>query len=219
MQIALTYLLIGITVVTSIMAFSNPKLKADLIFYPTAVSNKNQWWRFITCGFIHADVQHLVFNMFSFYFFGKGLEEGFTFLFGAKAKLLFVLLYFSALAVCLLPTYFKNRDNYNYASLGASGAVSAVIFASIVMIPAQGIGLMIVPGLYIPGFVFGPLYLVGCAIMDKRKQDNINHSAHFWGAVYGALFFIAACFIFSELNPFTSFMTQVTQYFNKLFHN
>lgn len=217
MQIALTYILIGITVVTSLMAFQDAKLKSDLIFYPPAVSNNNQWWRFITCGFIHADIQHLAFNMFSFYFFGKGLEDGFTYLFAGKAKLLFILLYFSALAVCLLPTYFKNRHNYHYASLGASGAVSAVIFASIAMMPTEGIGMMMIPNLYIPGFVFGPIYLVGCAIMDKRKQDNINHSAHFWGAVYGVLFFTVVCFAFSSLNPVTSFINQVTDYFHKLF--
>jgi len=217
MQIALTYLLIGITVVTSLMAFQNHKLMDDLIFYPPAVNKNHQWWRFITCGFIHADIQHLAFNMFSFYFFGKELEENFTAIFLGKAKALFLLLYFSALIICLLPTYFKNRNNYNYRSLGASGAVSAIVFASIFIEPTRGIGLMITPGLYIPGFIFGILYLVGCVIMDRRKSDNINHSAHFWGALYGALFFMAACFIFTDLNPFTLFITQVTEYFRQLF--
>jgi len=216
MQIALTYILIGITVITSLMALQNEKLKNDLIFFPPAVTVHKQWWRFITCGFIHSNIQHLAFNMFSFYFFGEGLEKAFADLFGGKGKLLFIVLYFTALVVCLLPTYFKNRNNHNYASLGASGAVSAIIFASIFMAPGQGIGSMMLPGIYIPGFVFGPLYLVGCVIMEKRSRDNINHSAHFWGAVYGLLFFIVACFMFSDVNPIGAFIEQVSQWFKKL---
>ncbi|HWB26751.1 MAG TPA: rhomboid family intramembrane serine protease [Chitinophagaceae bacterium] len=217
MEIALTYILIGVTVVTSLIAFSNIQVMNDLIFNTAAVSRKNQWWRFITSGFIHADYQHLAFNMFSFFLFGKVVEDAFAYFFKEKGKLLFVILYFTALVICLLPTYFKNRNNLNYRGLGASGAVSAMIFAGIFIDPGMGIGLIILPGIYIPGFIFGPLYLVGCVIMDRRKRDNINHSAHFWGAVYGIVFFIAAGFIFSDINPFTWFTSQMAAYFTKHF--
>jgi membrane associated rhomboid family serine protease len=216
MALSLTIILIAITVITSLMGFSNQKIIDDLIFYPPAITKRNQWYRFITCGFIHADTGHLVFNMISFYFFGKMAEDGFIYFFKTNGELFFVVLYFSSLIVCLLPTFYKNRDSYYYKSLGASGAVSAVIFASICMLPEGGIRLMLVP-FDIPGFIFGPLYLVGCVIMDRRKADNINHSAHFWGAVYGIFFFVAACFIFTNVNPFTWFVNHVSEYITKNF--
>jgi len=213
MQIPLTYILIGITIVTSLLAFSSPQVMNDLIFYPVAVSRRKQWWRFITCGFIHADYQHLAFNMISYYFFGKMVEDTFIAIMGNKGKILYVALYLTALVVCLLPTYFKNRNNDQYASLGASGAVSAIIFAGICINPAGKIGIFILPE--IPGFIFGPLYLAGCVIMDRRKRDNINHSAHLWGALYGVAFFIAVCFLFTNINPFTFFAREVSGYFSK----
>ncbi len=183
----------------------------DLIFYPPAVSKHNQWYRFITCGFIHGDTGHLIFNMLSFYFFGAIVEPTFGQLFGDKGKVLFIVLYLSALFVCLLPTYFKNRDNYYYKSLGASGAVSAIIFAGICIAPQSGIRLFFIP-FDIPGFIFGPLYLIGTAIMDKRGGGRINHSAHLWGALYGVVFFMAACFILTNINPITYFVDQVNAY-------
>ena len=212
MTLSITIILIAITAVTSFLAFSNHKLMDDLIFYPPAITKNNQWYRFITCGFIHADIGHLAFNMISFYFFGKLVESTFLSLFPERGELVFVLLYLSALFVCLLPTYFKNRNNYNYRSLGASGAVSAVIFAGICIAPQSGIRLFLLP-FDIPGFIFGPLYLVGTAIMDKRQSDNINHSAHLWGAVYGVVFFMTTCFIFTSINPITYFIEQITTYF------
>ena len=120
MQLSITLILIIITVLVSIVGFSNEKLMDDLIFYPPAVSQRNQWYRFFTCGFIHADFGHLLFNMISFYFFGKVVEDVFAIFFPQIGKLLYLLMYLSALMVSLLPTYFKNRNNYNYRSLGAS---------------------------------------------------------------------------------------------------
>lgn len=215
LQLPLTYILIGITVITSLAAFSNQQVMDDLIFYPPAVTTRKQWWRFITCGFIHADTGHLVFNMISFYFFGKQVEEVFMGLFGDKGKLLYLLLYVSALVVCLLPTYFKNRHNYYYKSLGASGAVSAIIFAGICIAPTMGIRLMLIP-FDIPGFIFGIIYLIVSAIMDRRQRDNINHSAHLWGALYGVAFFFIACFTLTNINPATYFIRQITAYFQSL---
>lgn len=211
MQIPLTYILMGITIVTSLMAFASPKVMNDFIFYPPAVTQRKQWWRFISCGFIHADYAHLGFNMLSYYFFGKMVEDTFEAILGSKGKMLYIGLYITALVISLLPTYFKHKNDQHYASLGASGAVSAIIFAGICINPAGKLGMFIGPE--IPGFIFGPLYLVGCVIMDRRKRDNINHSAHFWGAVYGVVFFVAVCFIFTNINPFTFFVQQVSQYF------
>jgi membrane associated rhomboid family serine protease len=189
MQFSITIVIIIITTLISIGGFSNPKILEDLIFYPPAVK-KGQWWRFITCGLIHADFGHLFFNMLSLYFFGPCVEEGFVQLFGENGKWIYLLLYVSALVVSLLPTYFKNQDSYSYRSLGASGAVSAVIFAGLMLVPTATIYLYFIP---MPGFVFAPLYLIFSMYMEKKGRDNINHSAHLWGSLYGLAFVIIAC--------------------------
>jgi membrane associated rhomboid family serine protease len=191
MHLDITTIIIIITVLVSIGGFSNRKIIDDLIFYPPAVTHRNQWYRFFTCGLIHADVGHLIFNMLSLYLFGRFVEEKFIEIFADKGKLFYLLMYVTSLLICLLPTYFKNKDNYNYRSLGASGAVSAVVFAGLMIAPYVQVGFFIIPPI-IPGFVFGPLYLLITAWLDKRGGGSINHSAHLWGALYGLLFIIVA---------------------------
>jgi Uncharacterized membrane protein (homolog of Drosophila rhomboid) len=191
MQLSITLILIIITVLVSIGGFSNQKLMDDLIFYPPAVSQKNQWYRFFSCGFIHADIAHLLFNMISFYFFGKVVEDVFVMFFPQIGKVLYLIMYLSALMVSLLPTYFKNKNNYDYRSLGASGAVSAVVFAGLVIAPDQLIYIYFIP-IGIPGFIFAPLYLLLSALMARQGRDNINHSAHIWGSIYGLVFILVA---------------------------
>lgn len=112
----------------------------DLIFHPPAVSQRNQWYRFFSAGLVHADVTHLAFNMISLYLFGRFVEQAFLGLFAEKGKLLFLAMYILALPVSLLPTYFKNRHNYHYYGLGASGAVSAVVFAGLLLAPTIRVG-------------------------------------------------------------------------------
>lgn len=191
MQLDITIIIIIITALVSIGAFNNQRIMEDLIFYPPAVTYRNQWYRFFTCGLIHADVAHLLFNMLSLYLFGKFVEDGFNQIFGGSGKWLYLILYITSLLVCLLPTYFRNRTNTNYRSLGASGAVSAVVFAGLVLAPDVQVGFFIIPPI-IPGFIFGPLYLLVSALLDRKGRGNINHSAHFWGALYGVLFIIVA---------------------------
>ncbi|HWI90021.1 MAG TPA: rhomboid family intramembrane serine protease [Flavisolibacter sp.] len=191
MQLDITTIIIIITALISIGGFSNQKIIDDLIFYPPAVSQRNQWYRFITCGLIHADVGHLIFNMLSLYLFGRFVEEKFIEIFAQNGKLIYLLMYVTSLFVCLLPTYLKNKNNYSYRSLGASGAVSAVVFAGLMIAPYVQVGFFFIPPI-IPGFVFGPLYLLITAWLDKRGGGNINHSAHLWGALYGLLFIIVA---------------------------
>jgi len=219
MEISITLIIIIITTVISISAFSNHKLMEDLIFYPPAVK-RGQWYRFFSCGLIHADLGHLIFNMFALYIFGEGrintpagpIYEGVEFqfveVFGQKGKLIYLAMYIIALAVCLLPTYSKNRDNYHYRSLGASGAVSAVIFASILFHPLMGMGLFFIP-VYIAGFLFGIIYLLISNWLDKRGQGNINHSAHIFGALFGVAFTIVACKAISDYPVLTAFVDQI----------
>ncbi|MDZ4071686.1 MAG: rhomboid family intramembrane serine protease [Sediminibacterium sp.] len=210
---SITIVILILTCIVSFTAFSNQKVIDDLIFYPPAITQRNQWYRFITNGVIHADIPHLAFNMFSFYLFGNFVEKDFMYLFNENGKILFLAMYITALAVCLIPTYFQHKDNYHYRSLGASGAVSAVVFAGIFLNPTIKIGLIIIPPI-IPGFIFGPLYLILSAYMAKRGGDHINHSAHFWGAVWGIVFVIITCLLLTEFNPITNFLAQVRDYFS-----
>jgi membrane associated rhomboid family serine protease len=213
MTITITLIIIIITCAISIPAFTNAKIIDDLIFDPPAITYRKQYYRFFTCGFIHANFLHLGFNMYSFWIFGGFVEKEFMWKFGASGKWLYLLMYVTALFFCLLPTYLKNRENYNYRSLGASGAVSAVVFAFIFFNPVQGIGLIIVPGLYIPGFIFGILYLVISSVLDKRGGGNINHSAHIWGALYGISFLIVAGGL-SDHNLLQEFVDQIKTKFH-----
>jgi membrane associated rhomboid family serine protease len=159
MNISVTLAIIIVTVIVSLLGFGNQRLVDKLIFYPPAVSRNNEWYRFFTCGFIHADTAHLIFNMLSLFFFGEGVENKFIEIFGENGRWIYLLLYVSALLFSLLPTYRKHKDDAYYKSLGASGAVSAVLFAAFLLEPTIGVGIMFIP-IPIPAFIFGPLYLL-----------------------------------------------------------
>jgi len=207
----ITLVIVAATCVLSFVSFSNQKLTEELIFYPPAISDRNQWYRFFTCGFIHADIPHLFFNMYSFYMFGDNIENMFEQLFGSKGKIIYLLLYVSSLFICLVPTYINHRHDYLYRSLGASGAVSAIVFAFIFLDPTAGIGLIFIP-IHAPAFLFGIIYLVISAILAQRGQSHINHSAHLWGALYGIVFLIITTHFLSDYNVIDSFVIQVRAY-------
>lgn len=213
MSISITIIIIIITAIISFMAFGKPELMDKLIFYPPDIAQRKQWYRFFSNGLIHADIGHLAFNMISLYFFGDLVNRAFTQIFGNVGSLLYIVMYVSALAVCLIPTYMKNKENYHYRSLGASGAVSAVIFAGIFLYPQAPLSFFFLP-LQIPGFIFGPLYLIITAYLNKRGGGGINHSAHLWGALYGIVFLAVLCFALQTgFNPFTNFVQSVQSYF------
>lgn len=180
----ITYLIIGITVIVSFLCFNNRQLFLQLAMIPYAVVKKNEWYRLITHGFVHADTTHLLVNMFTYWSFGIYISEVFhAFGFGNGA---YLGLYFGGMIVASVPDLINYRNNPNFVSIGASGAVSAVLFASIFFDPWSKILLFAV--LPIPGIVFGVLYLIYCQYMNKRGGDNINHNAHFYGAVYGLVY-------------------------------
>ena len=212
-MLSISVIIVIITAIISFTAFSNNKIMNDLIFYPPSVTHDKQFYRFITCGFIHADIAHLVFNMLSLYLFGQFVEEKFIAIFGMMGKGLYIFLYLSALVVSLLPTYFRNKNNYEYRSLGASGAVSAVVFAGLMIAPYIKVGFFLIPPV-IPGFVFGPLYLIISAYLDRKGKDNINHSAHIWGALYGVAFLIITGKISGQYHAVEEFISGVKFYFN-----
>ena len=182
MQSLVTFILIGITCLVSWMAFNNRKLMDRLILWPPAIDKHRQYDRLVTYGFIHGDFMHLLFNMVTLFFFGQQIEQLMTRVVGFWVYPVF---YISALVVSILPTYLKNQKNPNYLSLGASGAVSAVLFAFVLLAPWSTIGVMFIP---MPAIVFAVLYVGYSIWMDRRGGDRINHSAHLAGAAYGVLF-------------------------------
>lgn len=202
-----TYIIIiVITCIVSISAFMNHQQIDQLLMWPAVVKQRNQYYRFITSGLIHGDWMHLGFNMLTLYFFGGFVEDAYNQLFG---KGIFLAFYLLALIVSDLPTYFKYQNNYSYRSLGASGAISAVIFASILLSPGSKISLFILP-IGIPAYIFGPLYLLYCVYMSRRGMDGINHSAHFWGALFGIVFTLLGGYFVAHVDLVSYFIRQVT---------
>ena len=176
-----TLLIIAITCIVSVMAFKNSRLLDDLILWPPAITQQREYHRLVTYGLVHADFGHLLFNMFTLFFFGRVMEGFFADRLGSLG---FVLFYIGGLVASILPTYLKNRNNASYRSLGASGAVSAVLFSFILIAPWQMIIVLVVP---LPAIVYAVLYTAYSIYMDRRGQGNINHSAHLWGAAYGVI--------------------------------
>ena len=211
---SITLFITIITVVISILAMYNDTLMDKLIFHPYTVRNHNEWYRFITSGFIHADFMHLAFNMFSFYMFGDYVEQFFRMLFGETGKSIYILLYLSTLVVCLIPTYLNHYKQYNYQSLGASGAVSAIVFAGIFLQPTMQIGFFIIPPI-IPGFIFGPIYLAITAYLSKKGQMGINHSAHLWGSIFGIIYLILVSNFMGNYNVIAAFFEQIRIYLQR----
>jgi len=183
----ITLAIIFITSLISISGFSRGKIIDELIFWPPAISKKHQYYRFITCGLIHADYVHLIFNMVTLFFFGTIMEAHYQGELGLQ-KWYYLALYIGALIVSNIPTYIKHRSDENYRSLGASGAVSAVLFAFILLSPWQRIYVIVFP---VPAIIYGGIFLFYSAYMSRKGGDHVNHDAHFYGALFGILFTIA----------------------------
>lgn len=186
MTLSITLIIIAVTVAVSWACFNNTRLLDRLILWPPAIDRNRQYDRLVTHGFIHADFGHLLFNMVTLYFFSDQVEVLVSARIGGSGYLVF---YLSAIVVAILPTYITHRHDPSYRSLGASGAVSAVLFAYILLNPWAGIYLFFIP-IPIPAIVYGVLYVGYSVWMDRRGGDNINHSAHLWGAAYGVMFLL-----------------------------
>jgi membrane associated rhomboid family serine protease len=182
----MSLIIIILTVLASVAAFQNHSFFEKALFRPYLMKNNNEWWRWVSNGFIHADYTHLIVNMLSFYFFAGYVENEFNLITGNETGILFVLFYLAALVMSGMFDYFRYQNNYAYSALGASGAVAAVIFAYIVYNPFSSIYLYYV--IKIPAWLFGVLYLFYEYYMGKKQKDNIGHNAHFFGALFGFVF-------------------------------
>jgi len=202
----ISILLIVITVAASLYAWNHPDKYTRWMMNPFAVVHKQQYYRLITSGFIHAGYVHLLFNMITLYFFGDVIEQRFRYYYGGSGIFYFLLLYFMGMLVADIPSLIKYRNNSNYNSLGASGAVSAVVFAGILFNPTAKICVFL-PVLCLPGFIFGILFLLYSYYQGKRMADNINHDAHFYGAVFGVVFSIII-----EPSVIVTFFDQILNY-------
>jgi membrane associated rhomboid family serine protease len=176
------------------------------MFMPYRIKQRNQWDRFILSGFIHKDYMHLLFNMFTFYFFGGVVERFFKFQFGLElGGLIFLGFYLIAIVLADIPTFLKEQRNSYYQALGASGGTSATVFASIILMPLSDICLFGL--LCLPGFLLGGFFLIYSFVKGQQGQDNINHDAHLYGAIFGIV-----CILLLSPNSAAMFLEQILSY-------
>ncbi len=183
----MTYAIIGFTVLISLLAFRDRKVFDSMVFEPFTINTQKDWFRLVTHGFIHGNIPHLLINMFVLFMFGPLVERGYMELTGRSSLLPFLVLYMAGITLSSLPGYFKHKWDPAYRAVGASGATSAVVFASILIYPTNDMYLLILP---IPAkaWVFGILYLAYEWYQGQRASDGIAHDAHFAGALVGILF-------------------------------
>lgn len=200
---SLTLVIIILTGLISYQAFNNGNLKSKLLHRPVLEHKNKEYYRLLSHGFIHADMTHLLINMYVLYIFGEYVENVFLAMFGAlKGRVFYLLLYVLTIIAAALPTHMKHKDNSYYAALGASGATSGILFSFILFNPWTTLLLFFV--IPCPAIFAAILYLVYSSWASKNSKDNIGHDAHFFGAIFGFLFTIA-------LNPeiLPNFLTRV----------
>ncbi len=207
----ITYIIIGFTSLISFLAFNNQELFVKMKHWPYQEARDGEYYRWLTSGFLHADFMHLLFNMLTLFFFGPYVESWFASMFPRLGTTLFLIFYLVSIVAASVGTFYKFRNTSSFASIGASGAVAAVLFACIALNPTIGIRFILLP-IPIPGFIFGVLYLWYSSYAANKGEDNIDHTAHFFGAVFGFFFPLLL-----QPSLFPSFFEQIVGWFQDIF--
>ena len=182
---SITFIIIILTSLISLIVFKDEIMFYKYSFIPYQVKHQKEHYRLITYAFLHADLPHLLFNMISFYMFGELIENQLTLNYGAfLGKIHFLIIYLVGALIATIWPYIRNSENINYISVGASGAVSSVLFASMLWNPTMEVGIIFLP-FYIPSYIFAPLYLAFEYWSLKRGKSNVAHDAHIGGAIFG----------------------------------
>jgi len=186
----MTIIIIGITVLISIAAFNYRELFTRLQFNAYQIYHRKEWYRLLTHGFLHANYTHLIVNMLVLFFFGTAAEQWLQTMeldgLIRFHRLIFIMFYLLSIMFASAISLFRHKDNAWYNAVGASGAVSAVLFFNIFFNPWEKIYVYaLIP---VPGIILGAFYLIYSQYMSKKEVDNINHDAHFLGAVFGFVF-------------------------------
>ena len=185
---SLVLIIIGITVLISFSVENKPDLKEKMLFMPNRIKHNGEYQRMISSIFIHADLNHLVFNMISLYFLGNLFEQQMIQIYGVQlGSVNFLLLYLLGGVAAEIYPFIRHQDDPYYRSLGASGAVSAVIFAAIFWNPYKDLFIFFIP-FPIKAYILGPIYLAFEYFAMKRGTTNIAHDAHIGGALFGIFF-------------------------------
>ncbi|MDA7762555.1 rhomboid family intramembrane serine protease [Crocinitomicaceae bacterium] len=187
MSIGITEIIVALTCLISWQALNNQNFQNQCMFIPYNVKHSNEYYRLLSHVLVHADFAHLAFNMISMFYLGKYLEMELVYEYGNLGMYYFIILYLlGGLAATILP-YSRNSDNSMYRSLGASGAVSAVVFATIMWNPQLELMLLFIP-IPIKAYILGPIYLAVEYYSMRRGGSGIAHDAHIGGALFGILF-------------------------------
>lgn len=184
----ITMVLIVVTVIASIYGWNKPGIQQKWMFNPFTVYNAKQYYRFLSSGFIHSNSVHLLFNMIALFFFGSVIERIYLNTFGTMGIVFYLVTYLAGIVVSNIKTYMKYKNSSYYNSLGASGGVASILFASILYRPTSSICLYF--AICIPAFIMGGLYLIYTYYSGKKSSDNINHDAHLFGSLFGIAFTI-----------------------------
>jgi membrane associated rhomboid family serine protease len=186
-NIPMTYFIVGFTALISLIALNDRKVFDSMLFEPFVINARKDWFRLLSHGFIHGNIPHLAVNMFVLAMFGPNVEQGYMHITGRSSTLPFLILYLAGITLSSMPAYYKHRWDPSYRAVGASGATSAVLFASVMLHPTSKMGLLFFP-VMVSAWIFGLLYLAYEWYMGQKGGDGIAHDAHFAGALVGVVF-------------------------------